>query len=54
MAQFNVLTQVNFFIQGFHDRGRAARCRMQEIQRMTPQERHECQIEKYRELIEVT
>ena len=41
-------------IQGFHDRRRAARRRMQAIQRMTPQERHESQVEKYRELIEVT
>ena len=41
-------------IQGFHNRSRAARRRMQEIQRMTPKERHECQTEKYRELIRVT
>ena len=41
-------------IQGFHNRSRAARRRMQEIQRMTPKERHECQTEKYRELIGVT
>jgi IS5 family transposase len=38
-------------IQGFHNRRRAARRRMQEIQRMTPKERHERQVEKYRELI---
>ena len=41
-------------IQGFHNRTRAARRRMQEIQRMTPKERHERQTEKYRELIGVT
>ena len=41
-------------IQGFHNRSRAARRRMQEIQRMTPKERHKCQTEKYRELIGVT
>jgi IS5 family transposase len=41
-------------VQGFHNRSRAARRRMQEIQRMTPKERHECQTEKYRELIGVT
>jgi IS5 family transposase len=41
-------------VQGFHNRSRAARRRMQEIQRMTPQERHERQTEKYRELIDVT
>ena len=41
-------------IKGFGNRTRAARRRMQAIQRMTPKERHERQIEKYRELIEVT
>jgi IS5 family transposase len=41
-------------IKGFCHRTRAARRRMQAIQRMTPKERHERQIEKYRELIEVT
>ena len=41
-------------IQGFHNRRRAARRRMQEIQRMTPKQRHEQQTEKYRELIGVT
>jgi IS5 family transposase len=41
-------------IQGFHNRSRAARRRMQEIQRMTPKERCERQTEKYRELIGVT
>ena len=38
-------------IQGFRNRQRAARRRMQEIQRLTPQERHQRQVEKYRELI---
>ena len=41
-------------IKGFRNRTRAARRRMQEIQRMTPQQRHERQTEKYRELIGVT
>jgi hypothetical protein len=41
-------------IQGFGNRTRAARRRMQEIQRMTSKERHERQAEKYRELIGVT
>ena len=41
-------------VQGFHNRSRVARRRMLEIQRMTPQERHERQTEKYRELIGVT
>jgi IS5 family transposase len=41
-------------IRGFHNRTRAARRRMQEIQRMTPKQRHERQTEKYRELIGVT
>jgi IS5 family transposase len=41
-------------VRGFHNRSRAARRRMQEIQRMTPQERQERQTEKYRELIGVT
>jgi len=41
-------------IQGFRNRTRAARRRMQEIQRMTPKERHERQTEKYRELIGTT
>jgi IS5 family transposase len=39
-------------IRGFHKR--VARRRMQEIQRMTPRQRHERQTEKYRELIGVT
>src|SRR5712675_2885353 len=41
-------------IQGFRNRTRAARRRMQEIQRMTPKERHERQTEKYRQLIGIT
>jgi IS5 family transposase len=41
-------------IQGFRNRTRAARRRMQEIQRMTTKERHEYQTGKYRELIEIT
>jgi IS5 family transposase len=41
-------------IKGFRNRTRAARRRMQEIQRMTPKERHERQVEKYRELIGIT
>lgn len=41
-------------IHGFHNRTRAARRRMQEIQRMTTQERHQRQTEKYRQLIGVT
>src|SRR5438094_6235071 len=41
-------------LKGFRNRTRAARHRMQEIQRMTPKQRHERQTEKYRELIGVT
>lgn len=41
-------------VRGFHNRKRVGRRRMQEIQRMTPTERHERQTEKYRELIGVT
>src|SRR6267143_426007 len=41
-------------IRGFHNRTRAARRRMQEIQRLTPKQRHERQTEKYRELIGIT
>ena len=41
-------------IRGFHNRKRAARRRMQEIQRMTPKERHERQTKKYRQLIGIT
>jgi transposase, IS5 family len=40
--------------QGFRNRTRAARRRMQEIQRMTPTERHERQTEKYRQLIGIS
>ena len=38
-------------VDGFHDRTRAARRRMQEIQRMTPRARKSQQTEKYRALI---
>jgi IS5 family transposase len=41
-------------IQGFRNRTRAARRRMQEIQRMTPKERSQRQVEKYRQLIRIT
>src|SRR5882762_9147176 len=41
-------------VQGFRNRTRAARRRMQEIQRLTPKQRHERQTKKYRELIGVT
>jgi IS5 family transposase len=41
-------------VQGFRNRKRVARRRMQAIQRMTPKQRHERQTEKYRELIGVT
>jgi IS5 family transposase len=41
-------------MQGFRNRTRAARRRMQEIQRLTPQEQHERQTEKYRQLIGIT
>jgi transposase, IS5 family len=41
-------------IPGFRNRRRAARRRMQEIQRMTPKERPEGQTEKYRQLIGIT
>ncbi len=41
-------------IQGFRNRTRAARRRMQEIQRMTPKERSQRQVEKYRQLIGIT
>ena len=41
-------------IQGFRNRTRAARRRMQEIQRLTPKERHERQTEKYGQLIGIT
>ncbi|MCU1315190.1 MAG: Transposase, family [Candidatus Acidoferrum typicum] len=41
-------------IQGFRNRTRAARRRMQEIQRMTPKERSQRQVVKYRQLIGIT
>jgi transposase, IS5 family len=41
-------------VQEFHNRSRAARRRMREIQQMTPQERQQRQTEKYRELIGMT
>jgi IS5 family transposase len=41
-------------IQGFRNRKRAARRRMQEIQRLTPKERYERQTEKYGQLIGIT
>jgi IS5 family transposase len=47
-------TAIQQRMQGFRNRTRAARRRMQEIQRMTPKERYERQTEKYRELIGVT
>lgn len=41
-------------IQGFSNRTRCARRRMQEIERMTARQRHTQQVPKYRELIHVT
>jgi IS5 family transposase len=41
-------------IDGFRDHRRSARRRMQEIQRMTPRQRHALQHDKYRQLIVVT
>jgi len=41
-------------IRGFRKRTRAARRRMQEIQRLTPKQQYERQTKKYRELIGVT
>lgn len=41
-------------VQGFTKRNRSARRRMQEIYRMTPKERHQRLIRKYRELIRIT
>jgi IS5 family transposase len=41
-------------VQGFHNRTRAARRRMQEIQRMTSKQRHTQQTDKYRKLILIT
>jgi transposase, IS5 family len=40
--------------RGFHNRTRAARRRMQEIQRLTPKERQERQTKKYRQLLRIT
>jgi IS5 family transposase len=41
-------------VLGFTNRSRSARRRMQEIQRMTPKERHRQLVPKYRELIHTT
>jgi IS5 family transposase len=41
-------------VAGFSDRRRSARRRMQEIQRMTPTQRHALQRDKYRQLIAIT
>ncbi len=41
-------------VKGFRKRTRAARRRMQEIQRMTAPQRHQQQIPKYRQLISIT
>lgn len=41
-------------VEGFTKRSRSARRRMQEIQRMTPKQRHDRQARKYRELIRIT
>ena len=41
-------------IDGFSDRRRSARRRMQEIQRLTPRQRHALQRDKYRQLIAIT
>jgi IS5 family transposase len=41
-------------VGGFANRTRCARRRMQEIQRMTPKQRHTRQVRKYRELIRTT
>jgi transposase, IS5 family len=41
-------------VQGFHNRARGARRRMQEIQRMTSKQRHSQQTDKYRKLILIT
>ena len=40
-------------VNGFYNRARAARRRMQEIQRLTPKQRQQQQTEKYRQLIEI-
>ena len=41
-------------VEGFTNRVRSARRRMQEIERLTPKERHEQQVPKYRQLIRTT
>jgi IS5 family transposase len=41
-------------VKGFRNRTRAARRRMQEIQRMTAKQRYQHQTKKYRKLIEIT
>ncbi|MBZ5625359.1 MAG: transposase [Acidobacteriia bacterium] len=41
-------------VKGFTNRTRSARRRMQEIERMTPQERVHQQVPKYRELLSIT
>jgi transposase, IS5 family len=41
-------------VQGFTLRTRSARRRMQEIERLTPKERHEQQVPKYRQLLRTT
>jgi IS5 family transposase len=41
-------------VKGFHNRTRAARRRMQQIQRMTTRQREQQQSKKYRELIRIT
>ena len=41
-------------VKGFTNRNRSARRRMQQIQRMTAQERQQQQVSKYRELLRIT
>jgi glycosyltransferase involved in cell wall biosynthesis len=41
-------------VEGFTNRVRSARRRIQEIERLTPKERHEQQVPKYRQLIRTT
>jgi IS5 family transposase len=41
-------------VQGFTDRARSARRRMQQIQRMTASQRQQQQETKYRELLRIT
>ena len=41
-------------VQGFTNRTRSARRRMQQLERMTAQERHTQQVPKYRELLRLT